>query len=130
MTDLTGGAVRPAGFSASVRPAAPEVGATAAPAGVAPLRTGAELRAALAALPTTAVRRGFRPEAVDRLVEKAAEELDRRARGEAPSLRSEHVHPDGFAMTRPGYAVAPTRALLAAAAQALRVDRTPRRFVF
>ncbi len=129
MTDLTGGAVRPAGFSASVRPATAEVGGTAA-TGIAPPRTGAELRAALAALPTTAVRRGFRHEAVDRLVEKAADELDRRARGEAPSLRAEHVHPDGFAMSRPGYAVAPTRALLAAAAQALRVDRTPKRFVF
>jgi hypothetical protein len=74
----------------------------------------------LASIPLVNVRRGYRPEAVERLIDRVADELTRRARGEAPLLRADDVHPDGFAMSRPGYATEPTKALLAAAAEALR----------
>ena len=118
MTDLTGDALRPAAFTTTRREVQERT--AAAPAGSPALRTGDDLRAALAALPMGSLRRGYRPEAVERLLEKAAEELDRRSRGEAPYLRAEHVHPDGFAMARPGYAVGPARTLLAQAAEALK----------
>ncbi|WP_188037718.1 hypothetical protein, partial [Actinotalea sp. JY-7885] len=63
---------------------------------------------------------GYRAEAVERLVGRAADELDRRAAGEPPLLRADDVHPDGFALAMAGYAAGPVRALLAAAATALR----------
>lgn len=126
MTDLTGQAVpAPAFGGAPLRRDLPRAVTTVAatPEAIAP-GSGADLRAALAVLPQSSLRRGYRHEAVVRLVERVAEELDRRARGETPVLRSEHVHLDGIALARPGYAIAPTRALLGAAAEAL---RTPSR---
>lgn len=118
MTDLTGDALGAASFAPTRR----EVLDAAAAAPSAPgLRTGADLRAALAALPQAGLRKGFRPEPVERLLERAAQELDRRARGEQPYLLAEHVHPDGLLQAwATGYAVGPTRALIAAAAEALR----------
>ncbi|MCU1433141.1 MAG: hypothetical protein JWP95_2246 [Actinotalea sp.] len=121
MTQLTGDALPPAAFSTLTRREAQGRAQITAPAGEQVPRTAAELRAALAALPQAGLRRGYRPEAVDRLVDRVALELDRRARGEAPYLLAQHVHCDGVGVSRPGYAVGPTRALLAAAAEALRV---------
>ncbi|WP_199423485.1 hypothetical protein [Actinotalea solisilvae] len=119
MTHLTGDAVPVAALTPLRRDLA-RAATAVAPAGTITPGSGADLRAALAALPLSSLRRGYRHEAVERLVERVAEELDRRARGEKPVLRAEHVHLDGIALARPGYAIAPTRALLAAAADALR----------
>ena len=120
MSDLTGGARPVALTSAFSRPAAQ------APAAPANGLTAAELRAELARMPLQNLRRGYRTEAVERLVERVARELERRQQGMAPLLRASDVHADGFAMARPGYGVEQTRALLAKAAEALGPDSRPR----
>lgn len=112
MTDLTGGVVRPVVLTAGARATTSAVPGTP--------RTAADMRAALARLPVANLRKGYRQEPVERLVERVARELERREQGMAPFLRAADVHPDGFAQTRPGYSIEATRELLAAAAAALR----------
>ena len=121
MSDMTGDTLLPGAFSTMTRREAQGRTEVVESAGTGAPRTPADFHAALAALPKGGMRRGYRIETVDRMIAQVARELERRARGEAPLLRAGDVHPDGVAVARPGYAVAPARALLAAASDALKV---------
>ena len=83
--------------------------------------TGADLRSALAALPTTRFRRGYAIDQVDSLVTSVAAELDRRSHGVAPQLTADRV-PDTRTLgwARPGYQAMAAATLVARATEALR----------